>query len=234
MRPSFLAVVFAACSFAQTPAEPPTLVRIIRSPLQPYSRMYADAHATVTVLGMTSISGPSETWLIELHDSFATIEDLDQAFSTVAPTGSLTPFVPASDDVLAPSRTLIALYRPAWSYRPEEALKLLPKGRYFQISIFRNRSGDDAAFAALVNSRAAGLDRINLDRPDIAYEVVSGAPSGTYLLLAPLSSLRTLDDNLAVREVRAEGGKRSGAQYEIGREHLLFRIEPRMSYVPER
>ena len=226
-------ILLAVFATAQTPAEPPALVRVIRSPLQPYSKLYADSHAAVTVLGMTSISGPSETWLIEAHDSFATIEDLDKAFSAVAPSGNLAPFALASDDVLAPSRTVIALYRPGWSYRPEEALKLLPKMRYFQVSIYRNRSGDDDAFAALVRSRAAGLDRINLDRPDIAYEVVSGAPSGTYLLLTPLVSLKTLDDSLAVRAGRSDGARNSAGRSEIGREHLLFRIDPRISYVSD-
>jgi hypothetical protein len=230
MKNAFFTVVLMACATAQTLTDPPALVRVIRSPLQPYSKLYADAHAAVTVLGMTSISGPSETWLIEAHDSFAAIEDLDKAFSTVAPSGNLAPYSLASDDVLAPSRTLIALYRPGWSYRPEEALKLLPKMRYLQVSIYRNRSGDDDAFASLVKSRAAGLDSINLDRPDIAYEVISGAPSGTYLLLTPLVSLKTLDDSLAARTGRSEVGK-NAAHYEIGREHLLFRLEPGISYV---
>jgi hypothetical protein len=227
MKGAFFTVLLVSSATAQTPSEPPALVRVIRSPLQPYSKLYADAHAAVTVLGMTSISGPSETWLIEAHDTFAAIEDLDKAFGTVAPSGNLAPYPPASDDVLAPSRTLIALYRPGWSYRPEEALKLLPKMRYFQVSIYRNRSGDDGAFAALVRSRAAGLDSINLDRPDMAYEVISGAPSGTYLLLSPLVSLKTLDDSLAARAGRADGSRK----YEIGREHLLFRVEPGISYV---
>jgi len=178
---------------------------------------------------MNSISGPSETWLIEAHDSFSAIEDLDKAFGTAASSSNLL----ASDDVLAPSRTMIGLYRPAWSYRPEEALKLLPKMRYLQVSIYRNRSGDDEAFAALVRARTAGLDTINLDRPDIAYEVISGAPSGTYLLLTPLVSLKTLDDTLSVRAGRLEGGAKNAAHYEIGREHLLFRIEPAISYVSE-
>lgn len=227
-----ISAVAAACAIAQLPADPPALVRVIRSPLQPYRSLYAQAHAAVTVLGMSAVSGPSETWLVEMHDSFATIEDVDKAFTALAPPGSpaLSPL--PSDDVLAPSRTLIALYRPAWSYRAEEAVKLLPKARYFLISIYRNRSANDAAFAALVRSRSAGLDSVNLDRPDIVYEVISGAPSGTYLLLAPMVSLKTLDDTLAVRAGRGEGSPQA-SHSEIAREHLLFRIEPGISYVSE-
>src|SRR5260370_692454 len=72
--------------------------------------------------------------------------------------------------------------------------------------------------------------------PDIGYEVISGAPAGTYLVLAPLTSLRTLDDGIAVRTVRspdpARGGKKA-AETGVTREHLLFRVEPRMTYTPE-
>lgn len=226
MRPTLLAIAFTLSSIAQTPTEPPPLIRIIRSPIPNASHIYADARAAVTVLGMTAITGPSESWFIELHDSFSTIEDLDRAFRNIGsegPSGALF----ASDDIIAPSRSMIALYRPAWSYRPEEALKVLPQSHYFQVSIFRNHTGDDAAFAALVRSRSEGLDRINLDRPDLAYEIISGAPSETYLLLSPMASLKTLDNSLAARG-QGEAGRSNAA---IGREHLLFRIEPRISFV---
>ena len=102
MKTALFTILFATCLAAQAPADPPALVRVIRSPLQPYSKLYADAQAAVTVLGMNSISGPSESWLIEMHDSFATIEELDTALNAVTPPNNMP--VLASDDVLAPSR----------------------------------------------------------------------------------------------------------------------------------
>jgi len=65
---------------------------------------------------MTAMTGLPETWLLEAHQSFASIEDLDRgltAFAPLLPTAdSAGPF---QDDVLAPSRTMIATYRPGWS-----------------------------------------------------------------------------------------------------------------------
>lgn len=230
-----LSALFACvCVLAQSSGEPPSLVRLIRSfPARVQTPPYADAHAAVTVLGLMPVSGPSETWLVEMHDSFASIENIDKALGGTFESLGARPEL-AGDDVLSPSRALVALYRPAWSYRPEEAMRLLPKAHYFQVSIFRNH-GDEAAFGEVVRSRKAGLDSINLDRPDIVYEVVSGAPSGMYLILAPLTGLRALDEGLANRisDGRTQETAKKSAAADISREHLLFRIEPRMSYVSE-
>ena len=46
----------------------------------------------------------------------------------------------------------------------------------------------------MVDLRRASLDSVNLDRPDIAYDVISGAPSGPYIFLAPIVTLRTMDE----------------------------------------
>jgi len=92
---------------------------------------------------------------------------------------------------------MIGLYRPGLSYRPDEADKGLPKARYLLISIYRSRPGQDSAFAELVKLRRAHYDSINLDRPEVCYQVMSGAPSGTFVFLTPLNSLKSMDDGLA-------------------------------------
>ena len=146
----------------------------------------------------------------------------------------------AQDDVLAPARTMIASYRPNYSYRPEQAMRSLPRARYMHITIYRVRGGTEAEFSALVNLRRANLDSVNLDRPDIAYEITSGAPSGTFLFFSPIATLRTLDEGVPSTPVYAQGiaearakAKATSAPSEIGREHLLFRLEPRLSYVSD-
>ncbi len=87
--------------------------------------------------------------------------------------------------------------------------------------------------------RRLSADSVNLDRPDLAYQVVSSAPSGTFIFLAPLASLRTMDEGVtetpvyaeAIAEARAKSANKVSADGEIDREHLLFRVEPRLSYV---
>jgi hypothetical protein len=83
--------------------------------------------------------------------------------SSAAPMDRITP---AQDDVLSASRTLIALYRPG-----------------FHVSIYRIRPGAELDFVEFAKIRRLNFDNINLDRPDIGYQVISGAPAGTYVSL---------------------------------------------------
>jgi hypothetical protein len=239
MKTVFVAGILIFCAIGQSSSEPPTLLRVIRSVARPgleanVIQPYVNAKAPVMVFGMTAITGMPETWLVEAHDSFASIEDLDKTLGAVVPGGAASVMATGPDDLLTPSRAMIAIYRPEWSYRPQEALQLVSKATYYHVSIYRSLSGADADFAEVNRERRAGLASVNLDRPDIAYEVIGGAPSGTYLVLAPLTSLRTLDDGIAARSVRGGGGGgAAAAKAGVTREHLLFHVEPRMGYVPE-
>ncbi len=208
------------CAAAQTPTEPPALIQVVRKPgietrwLKPYS----DAGAQVNVLGLSAITGLQETWQVELHNSFSSIEDLDRAMGMGA----------GRNDAL----TLIAIYRPDWGYRADEAVRLLTRARYFQATIFRVGPGSESAFGEMLRRRTRGLDRINIDRPDLGYQVVSGAPSGMAIFLAPLVSLKVIDDAIAKLPAQVEGApKESGG--EISREGVLLRVEPKLSWVSD-
>src|SRR5204862_6072215 len=115
------------------------------------------------------------------------------------------PADPLYDDVPAPARTMLALHRPEWSYRGDEAIRNFARARYFQISIYRIRPGTEASFSQLIRLRRATADVINLDRPELAYRVISGAPAGTLIFLAPIISLRSLDDGVSSVPPFAEG-----------------------------
>ncbi len=227
MRQILLLAIFPLCAAAQTPSQPPTLIRLIRNgSIKPYS----STRAPVTLFGMKSISGFHETWIMEAHDSFAGIENLDKIIGSVL-----------EDEASAPSRTMIALYRPGLSYRPDQASRMYPKARYFQVSIYRISPGADGDFAELVRLRRQSLDSLNLNRPDVAYQVISGAESGTYVFLGPLVSLSTLDSGLASSPIYADGvvdasmeaRRKIAADGQMSRENLLFRIDPGISNVSD-
>jgi hypothetical protein len=224
-----LAVLLACCLVAH--ADPPTVIRIIRNAARSNNLGYAEARDAITVLGASSVTGPSETWSFEMLDSFASLEDLDKTLP-LASSGA----VPYSDDVLPPARTLIALYRANLSHRWDEAAKIIPKARYFLVSIYRIRPGAQVGFADLTRMRTSRFESINFDQPEIAYQIMSGMPSGTFLFITPLASLATFDDGLAktpdgLREVAAE--QKLAAEVEIGHETFLFRIDPSRSYVSD-
>ncbi len=75
----------------------------------------------------------------------------------------------------------------------------------------------------------------------MAYQVVSGAPSGTYVFVSPLATLKVLDEGIArlpvyaetMAEAGADAGRKLAAETELTRESRLFRIDPRNSYVSD-
>ncbi len=212
-------ITFGLCALtlAYAQSEAPALIRVIRyadstASIQPY----VQKKVPVNVVGLIAISGPAESWLIEMHDSFGSIEDVDKALGAPLP---------------ADSRAWIGFYRQGLSYRPEEGVKALEQARYILSTIFQVRFGGEADFAELVRQRRARYDFVNINRPEMAYQVVSGMASGTYVFLTPLNSLRALDEAVSRTSVVPDGTKRSPAGIEVSQEHLLFRIEPRLSNV---
>lgn len=237
MRPLvslWFAAVVGGSAFAQSYTEPPLLLHILRGRSGP---QYQRAQADINVVGMSAITGPPEIWRLETHESFGSIENTTER-TLRAGWNPSQQSDPPSFELLGESRSIIAVYRPTLSYRPDQAIRQFGRARYFYVTVHRVRTGTTNDFSDLLRARREGLDDINLDRPDLAYQVIAGAPAGTYLILAPLTSLKILDDGLAKRAYQADpgsGGKGGDkvAQSEIVRNHLIFRVDPGMSYVSD-
>lgn len=234
MKPLFLLAVLSVAAAAESLTQAPPLIRIVQTigSRPAVENPAADNAAGVFLFGMTALTGPTETWLLETHTSFAGLEQFDQGIGPARGRNA------GGDD----SRSWIAFYRQWWSHRPDEAVLALRKARYFQVSLYRTGIGSEAEFAELLRARKASLDSINLDRPDMVYQVIAGAPSGTYLVISPLPSLRVLDDGVsrsAAAYLRSTGSPsaRSGTTghpgSELSHENMLFRVEPSLSRVSE-
>ena len=128
---------------------------------------------------------------------------------------------------------MIGAYVPGSGYRPGETMRALPKARYFRMSIYRVHPGEDNFISNLGTARRSIYDRVNLDRPDVIYKIISGAATGTYLVIAPLPSLASIDDGMQRLPEYAEpfSGAEGAPNALVGREHLLFRVDPRLSFV---
>ncbi len=233
MRILTLAALLCAAAAAQTFSEPPALVRIIRSPVPDsgISARYSGAGA-VAVFGLSPVTGSAYWWTIEAHASFAGLEQTDRA---LRPMGSARGFTgePVTVDLPVASTSWLAVYRPWLSYRPAEASQRLGKTRYVQVLIFRIEPETEATFVEAVRARKVSLDGMNLDRPEMAYQIISGAPTITYVFLAPLLSLTSFDEVLSQLPQYARAAAKIAAAGNLSHEHLLFRMEPAMSTVPE-
>jgi hypothetical protein len=237
MRTVTLLCVLTGSIAAQSPGDPLTLVRIVRKHISPRSPIqpYLNARPPAVVIGMRSVTGNSQIWLLEAHGSYGSIETTDQALAKVYSSGD------AEDELVAPAESLIALFRHGLSYRPDEAVKLMPEARYMQVSVYRSRPGFDVDFAELMRLRKALLDSFNADRPELGYQVISGATTGTFVFITPLTSLRSLDEAVTRWLNQRDGGPVGGrlgreikAEGDITREQLLFRVEPGWKWSPER
>jgi len=114
-----------------------------------------------------SPSRPAEAWQIESHQSFASIEDLDKAVGPVAP---------AQADPLALSSTLIASSTGRAGAIGPTRRSDVPAGALFPYHHLPSPPDAENDLGELVKLRRMGSDSVNLDRPDLAYQVISGAP----------------------------------------------------------
>jgi hypothetical protein len=233
MRKLVLSGLVAGVAMAQSlSTDPPPIVQILRKPgTTTEVRPYGNVRAEVNAIGMRAITGLPETWMLEAHYSFASIEDLDQRLANSPP----------RDEASAPALSMIGLYRPGLSFRPAEAVRLLPRSRYINVTMFHIRAGAENDFTEFMRLRRATADAINLDRPDLAFQVMSGAAAGTYVFIAPLQTLRSMDDGRnpvpvyaeQIANARRTDGKQIAADIELNREHFILRVEPRISWVAD-
>jgi hypothetical protein len=220
----------AMVSFAAAAQTPPPILRLLRNPSLTTMAPYANAGAKIEALGLRASTGTPETWVIEQHPTFASIETLDQAMggaATIVTNGGGV----LQDELLGPGRILIAFYREGWGYHSEDAIRMLPRARYFNVTIYRVRPDADNDMHNLLMAHHAELDSMNLNQPDLVYHVISGGSSGLYLVLAPMVSLRSMDERVSKMPLEVES--KMPTVSEFGRETLMFKIDPVLSYVSE-
>jgi hypothetical protein len=126
---------------------------------------------------------------------------------------------------------MIATYRDGWGYHSEDAVRMLPRAHYLNVTIYRLRPDADSDMHNLMLAHHSTLDSMNLNQPDLVYHVISGASSGLYLVLSPMVNLRAMDERVAKMPLEVET-KLSNIT-EFARETLLFRLAPALSYVSD-
>jgi hypothetical protein len=101
-------------------------------------------------------------------------------------------------------RDMLTIYRPELSYKADVDIRTM---RYFSVTTTRIRPGHDAQYADYVQKLVNfAREKAKIDNLHVAtFQVVSGAPGGTYLIFRPLKSLAEFDDPIAMR-VRASMG----------------------------
>ena len=247
--------MLCAASFllsAQQPG-PPKVLRIFREDVKEgkssahekvearWAQMNARIKYPANSLALTSLSGTSQAWFLEGHDSFAAIGAAEAFYAKPAVKPEIDALEAQDAEFRSSSRSWIAVFRNDLSYRIPQMLESIPTARYVNVLIFRVHQGRDQEFVDLAKTAIAALQKSASDQPVAVYQVVSGAPNGMYLLFEPSASLKTLDDGPARSEAMMNamgdaGSKRfikSAGETLASAESLLFTINPKMSYPPK-
>ena len=241
-------VVSHGAALAQEPPKPPKVLSIYREQVKPgrggaheknetaWAQAFAKANAPSHYIAMTSVTGPSEAWFLEARDNFASLQANDEAIEANAALSAEIDAISARDgELLEASTHIVARYREELSYRADSAI---PKMRYFSVRTVRVKPGHGNDFESASRLINDTHEKTNMDEHWAVYEVVSGAPDGTYLIFQPMESLSDLDalSELHGKEFRESVGEdnrdrlrnltRDGVEYSRGQ---IFRFNPKMS-----
>ena len=246
----FFALSFAAA--AQIPSEPPKVLRLVRETIKPgraaaheklgtvLAHTMARGKYPVNFLALSAVTGDEESWTLESHDSFASVENAD-TFIEKAPVlkWSLGRYEAQDGEFISARRRMLAAYRKDLSYHGEQLAQTLPKMRYMSVVMVRLRPSRDAEFSEAVRTVAAAYEKSNSDQPLVIYQVVSGAQSPTFLFFTSMASLTAMDDagrrGKALRDALGEQGGafvlKTSTEVTASSESFLFAFNPRTSYV---
>jgi hypothetical protein len=116
----------------------------------------------------------------------------------------------------------------------------ISKMRFWEITTFRTKPGHGEDFAAAAKAWASASERSAPNASWRTYEVVAGAPAGTFLVFGSVASFAGFDQGMADGEATWKGltyEERSALQkYDteaaISTNTNRYRLDPRQSYVP--
>src|SRR5215510_3883849 len=203
------AVLFVSMSAAAQQPQLPKVLWIYREDVKPargaaHHRVehgfaqYWAKNKVQPFLAVEAVSGvATEVMFLSGYDSLASLEKDMQAFDKGSSGAEYDALERQEADLVNSVRSLVAVLRPDMSYKPDKLIGMLPQCRYFNIETFRVRLGKDADFEAGSKLFQNAFEKMKSDRPYVFYQVMMGAPEGTYLLFAPMKSLKEVDEEMA-------------------------------------
>ena len=99
-----------------------------------------------------------------------------------------------AEDLHTSVRSMVAVYRPEMSLNPRQSLA---KARYLSLSTMRVKMGHYGDFMKLAALYIDAMKRMKGDHHWAMYEVVGGAPEGTFLVLSSMEKLAEMDEMMA-------------------------------------
>ena len=256
-----LALLVSVCSpaFAQTPERmgPPPVLLIVREDIKAskmpahnkhsasFAQIFAKLQTSSHRIALVPVAGSeNEVVYITGAGSFADLEKMQQdtdkkmSGASGAIKTELDRLAKEAPDLHSAMRDMLTVYRPELSFNPDVNIAQM---RYFSITTVRIRPGHDAEYGDYVRSVInVAREKAKIDDYHVAcFQVISGAPAGTYMFFRPMKSLAGMDQNVGpkVRAAMSDDMRKSAdkttADAVIVSETSTYAFEPSMSYVPK-
>jgi hypothetical protein len=236
---------------AQTPFKPAPVVEIFRESIKEgrgaahekveteFAAAFRKANFPAHYVALASISGPGEVWFIQPMASFAISEEYDKAEEKEPLKSAIAMMDSRDGELRSSSRTLWAVHRPDLSYGIDHCN--VAKARVVTVGTYRVRLGRDDDFAAGGKQLLDTYAKANIQACLLGYQVVAGAPSGTYLFFGLMESMKDLDgEPERMQKLQNAMGKENFAKFMrgtgdifISMDEAMFQVKPGMSYPPQ-
>jgi hypothetical protein len=197
-------------AFAQEPPAAPPVMRITVEDIKPgsmgaheksvasYMAFFSRAQVPQPRVGMVPVAGDQNQVLY--LEGFQSFEALEAADKKLEATIGGSPTLQAEMDALernggplhSSQRTMIAVLRTDLSYRLLSAAAV-GKSRYFSVTTSRIKVGHGPDYEAYVKQTNRAREKANLAESSAVYQVISGAPLGTFMSFTANRSLAELD-----------------------------------------
>lgn len=238
-------------SVATTPIPSDAVLMIYRAEVKPghtvaqqkaaaaTARASAKIEGMPTFLAMTAVAGPSEVWFLTPYQSMAEIDKLYEAFDKV-PAAQLAELDQIGDQEGAhynAMRSVLARYRGDMSL--DASFNVAPY-RSMSVTIYRVRLGQERQFAEAAKKVIAAYKKAIGSFHIAGFEVVAGAPSGTFLFMRPMKMAAELLPTAELRKAYVDAlGQDVAAQLDkaqgdmlVSQEQFIFTFSPKMSSLP--
>ena len=199
---------------------------------------YEKAKSTQAYVALASTTGAPEVWYITPFESHAALdettkrEEADPILSA-----ELERLQKADAEYLTGVEVLQGAARPDLSYG---AFPDISKVRFYEITEFHVKPGHEDGFALLAKAYAAAAGKVAPKSSWRTYQVMAGAPGGTYWVLSSFESFGDFDRAMAegmsmVGSFSAEDAstaqKFEAEGYSSPPETNRYRLDPQQSYV---
>ncbi|HEY2944070.1 MAG TPA: hypothetical protein VGN09_16670 [Vicinamibacteria bacterium] len=204
-------ILSASAVLAQEASGPPKVLAIAREEIKPgkggaHAKSVASfiaavtrANAPVYRIGLTPVSGDDNAVVyLQAFASFAEVEAAHQELEkTIAANAAFKADLDRLDreevDQHASQRTAYYTLRSDLSYHPRTA-EQTGKSRFMSVNTTRIKPGRLVDYADYIKALNVAREKAGADVHTAVYQVLSGAPTGTFLSFTSLRSLAEIDD----------------------------------------